>query len=89
MLLHSAIASTATTASSDWPMLPEPLLLAILQQLDIRDILSASQTCQNWCHIARDDYLWRQLFRRDFRIRADVPLKPGMWGEWANERYSF
>lgn len=64
-------------AHSDWSELPEPLLIAILQQLDVADIFSVCRTCVQWNSIARDDYLWRQLFRRDFRVAINVALRPG------------
>lgn len=68
---------TAHRTPVDWSALPEPLLLAVLQQLAVADILSVCRTCVSWAAIARDDYLWRQLFRRDFRVAAHIALKPG------------
>lgn len=63
--------------SYGWALVPEPVLLSILRRLSHKDIVRASGCCQRWNDIAKDDFLWRQLFQRDFKVAVDIPLKPG------------
>lgn len=60
-----------------WALIPEPVLLTILRKLSHKDIVQASACCQRWNDIAKDDFLWRQLFQRDFKVAVDIALKPG------------
>ncbi|GAB0097263.1 F-box/WD repeat-containing protein 5 [Sergentomyia squamirostris] len=62
---------------SDWNLIPEPVLLKIYFQLSPREILNAGETCRRWCDISRDDYLWRKVFKRDFKVDKNIGLKPG------------
>lgn len=62
---------------SAWTLLPEPVLLKIFITLRPPDILNAGQACIRWNDIARDDYLWKRLFHRDFKVDPKVGLKPG------------
>lgn len=62
---------------SHWNLIPEPVLLKILNSLSARDILNASECCQRWNCIARDSYLWRKIFQRDFKVDPAIGLKPG------------
>lgn len=60
-----------------WSLLPEPVLLKIFYKLSPQDILNAGQSCIRWNEIARDDYLWKRLFHRDFKVDKNVGLRPG------------
>lgn len=62
---------------SHWNLIPEPVLLKILNSLTARDILNASECCHRWNFIARDNYLWRKIFQRDFKVDPAIGLKPG------------
>lgn len=62
---------------TEWNYIPEPILLKILAQLPVRDILNASECCRRWNDISKDDYLWKKLFQRDFKIDKTIALKPG------------
>lgn len=63
--------------SYGWALIPEPVLLSILRRLSHKDIVRASKCCQRWNDICKDDFLWRQVFRRDFKVAPDIVLKPG------------
>lgn len=63
---------------SNWCLIPEPVLLKILAHLTARDILNAGECCNRWNQIAKDDYLWRKVFQRDFKIERNIGLKPGI-----------
>lgn len=62
---------------TEWNYIPEPILLNILAQLPVRDILNASECCRRWNDISKDDYLWKKVFQRDFKIDKTIALKPG------------
>lgn len=60
-----------------WAFIPEPVMLTILRKLSHKDIVRSSECCQRWNDIAKDDFLWRQVFQRDFKVARDIALKPG------------
>lgn len=64
---------------SNWCFIPEPVLLKILAHLSARDILNAGECCRRWNQISKDDYLWRKIFQRDFKIDRNIVLKPGIY----------
>lgn len=64
---------------SNWYLIPEPVLLKILADLSARDILNVGECCRRWNQISKDDYLWRKIFQRDFKIDRNIGLKPGMY----------
>eukprot|EP01102_Stenamoeba_stenopodia_P008341 TRINITY_DN2394_c0_g1_i1.p1 TRINITY_DN2394_c0_g1~~TRINITY_DN2394_c0_g1_i1.p1 ORF type:complete len:311 (+),score=58.01 TRINITY_DN2394_c0_g1_i1:38-934(+) len=66
--------TTTTTTDDDkavvttpLPELPEEILLRICSFLSALDLLRVSCVCSLWRQIARDDCLWRVLFKRDFQ----------------------
>lgn len=63
--------------TSHWNLIPEPVLLKILNSLSARDILNAGESCRRWNCIAKDNYLWRKIFQRDFKVDPIIGLKPG------------
>lgn len=76
---------------TEWNYIPEPILLNILAQLPVRDILNASECCRRWNDISKDDYLWKKVFQRDFKIDKTIALKPGKFqngkhliGKWCS-----
>ncbi|GFR16805.1 hypothetical protein TNCT_380341 [Trichonephila clavata] len=72
-------------SSSDfWHLLPDPLLLYIFSHLSAKELLSARKTCRNWLRVATDEFLWKRLFRNDFKIDKNIPIAPGKYS-WFNE----
>uniref|UniRef100_A0A1B0DJU1 Uncharacterized protein n=1 Tax=Phlebotomus papatasi TaxID=29031 RepID=A0A1B0DJU1_PHLPP len=69
---------------SNWHLIPEPILLKIFFYLTPREILNSGETCRRWCDISRDDYLWRKVFKRDFKVDKNIGLKPGA-ESWSSE----
>lgn len=63
--------------NTEWDYIPDPILLKILAQLPVRDILNASECCRRWNDITKDDYLWKKVFQRDFKVDKTIALKPG------------
>lgn len=62
---------------SNWSLVPEPVFLTILNYLTVRDILNAGECCRRWNDITKDDYLWKKIFQRDFKVDSVIGLKPG------------
>ncbi|KAJ3655731.1 hypothetical protein Zmor_014850 [Zophobas morio] len=60
-----------------WTFLPFPALYKIFQHLDYKDLLSASEVCQSWYEVSRDDFLWKKLFFLHFGIDKSVPIISG------------
>lgn len=59
------------------PLLPDSVLFEIFLYLDHADVLSAGLVCRQWRAVARDEFLWKELFYRYYRISRDVPRHPG------------
>lgn len=72
------------TDNSLWWTLPEPVVLQIMSYLGPKDILNAGQTCRRWYEISHEDFLWRKLFHRDFKIQKNIGIKPGS-ENWRSE----
>lgn len=62
---------------SNWCLIPEPVFLKILNYLTSREILNVSECCRRWNDITKDDYLWKKIFQRDFKVDPIIGLKPG------------
>lgn len=62
---------------SNWSLVPEPVFLSILNYLTAREILNAGECCRRWNDITKDDYLWKKIFQRDFKVDSVIGLKPG------------
>lgn len=62
---------------SNWSLVPEPVFLTILNLLTAREILNAGECCRRWNDITKDDYLWKKIFQRDFKVDSVIGLKPG------------
>lgn len=64
---------------SMWSLIPEPVFFKILKLkiLSSVDILRAGTACRRWNIIAKDDFLWKKLFQRDFKVDPNIGLRPG------------
>uniref|UniRef100_A0A3Q3VVE8 F-box domain-containing protein n=1 Tax=Mola mola TaxID=94237 RepID=A0A3Q3VVE8_MOLML len=58
------------------PVLPDSLVLEIFLRLSHDAVLSAGLTCRQWLAVSRDEFLWRELFYRYYRIPRSVPRHP-------------
>lgn len=65
------------------PRLPDTVLFEIFLYLDHADVLSVGLVCQQWRAVARDEFLWKELFYRYYRVSRDVPRHPGALGRGA------
>lgn len=67
----------ADAVEASWAYLPEPIFLHLAGFIDVGDVLSMSATCSSWNYQCQDDYLWKRLFRRDFKVDPSIGLRPG------------
>ncbi|PKU36460.1 f-box wd repeat-containing protein 5 [Limosa lapponica baueri] len=58
------------------PLLPDSVLYEIFLYLDHVDVLSVGLVCQQWHAVARDEFLWKELFYRYYRVSREVPRHP-------------
>ncbi|NXG52686.1 FBXW5 protein, partial [Psilopogon haemacephalus] len=54
------------------PLLPDSVLYEIFLYLDHVDVLSVGLVCQQWHAVARDEFLWKELFYRYYRISREL-----------------
>lgn len=62
-----------------WSLIPEPVLIGILNYLSSRNILNVGECCRRWNDISQANYLWKRIFQRDFRVDKKIELKPGKY----------
>nr|XP_025962038.1 F-box/WD repeat-containing protein 5 isoform X2 [Dromaius novaehollandiae] len=63
-------------AGGGGPLLPDSVLYEIFLYLDHVDVLAAALVCRQWHAVARDEFLWKELFYRYYRISREVPRHP-------------
>ncbi|NWQ80166.1 FBXW5 protein, partial [Columbina picui] len=64
-------------AAGGGPLVPDSVLLEIFLYLEPADVLSAGRACRQWHDVARDEFLWKELFYRYYGVSRDVPRHPG------------
>lgn len=69
-----------TMAAGGGPLVPDSVLLEIFLYLEPADVLSAGRACRQWHAVARDEFLWKELFYRYYGVSRDVPRHPGARG---------
>ena len=57
--------------------LPDSILLHIFQYLSARELLDIGLTCRTWLRVSYDEFLWKDLFYRNFKIDSCVKIVPG------------
>lgn len=67
-------------AAGGVPLVPDSVLLEIFLYLEPADVLSAGRACRQWHDVARDEFLWKELFYRYYGVSRDVPRHPGARG---------
>ncbi|MEE6504861.1 hypothetical protein FKM82_005362 [Ascaphus truei] len=65
-------------------LFPDSILYQIFLSLGPADLLSAGLVCQRWYAVSRDDFLWRELFYRCYRVQRHILRCPGA-GCWLEE----
>ncbi|KAM4695838.1 F-box/WD repeat-containing protein 5 [Rhinophrynus dorsalis] len=62
--------------SSGTSSLPDSILYQIFLSLDAADLLSAGLVCRRWYAVSRDDFLWKELFYRSYRVQRHIHRHP-------------
>ena len=52
-----------------WDLMPYELWLMAVENLDVEDILSLCRTSKEFAGMCEDNYLWKFLLKRDYRIK--------------------
>ncbi|KAG8447418.1 hypothetical protein GDO86_014773 [Hymenochirus boettgeri] len=58
-------------------LLPDSILYQIFQSLGPADLLGAGLVCRRWYDVSRDDFLWKELFYRYYRVQRHIHRYPG------------
>ena len=58
-----------------WHSLPEPVLQHIFNYLKRIDVYHSSLTCKHWYFASMDNFLWKRLFHRDFKLKQIMPIR--------------
>ncbi|XP_011881100.1 PREDICTED: F-box/WD repeat-containing protein 5 isoform X1 [Vollenhovia emeryi] len=60
-----------------WCVMSDSILLGIFQYLSPKELTTASEVCRSWYRVSRDEFLWKYLFYRTYKIDPDVGIVPG------------
>ncbi|XP_062598454.1 F-box/WD repeat-containing protein 5-like [Saccostrea cucullata] len=60
-----------------WKDLTDPILLTLFSYLNVQELNNAARTCKNWCRIAQDESLWRNLTLK--RLGCQYLRKEDSW----------
>ncbi|KAM3910637.1 F-box/WD repeat-containing protein 5 isoform 1-T2 [Leptodactylus fuscus] len=58
-------------------LLPDSIIYQIFLNLGPVDLLSAGLVCRRWYQVSRDDFLWKELFYRHYRVPRHIYRYPG------------
>lgn len=61
----------------NWYVMSDSILLNIFQYLTPKELMTAGEVCQSWYRVSRDEFLWKYLFYRTYKIDPDVGIVPG------------
>ncbi|XP_072743715.1 F-box/WD repeat-containing protein 5 [Anoplolepis gracilipes] len=61
----------------NWYYMPDSILLSIFQYLTPKELTIAGEVCRSWHRVSRDEFLWKYLFYRTYKIDPDVGIVPG------------
>ncbi|XP_020287026.1 F-box/WD repeat-containing protein 5 [Pseudomyrmex gracilis] len=69
--------SQLSDVDTNWYYMPDSVLLSIFQYLTPKELLTAGEVCSSWHRVSRDEFLWKYLFYRTYKIDPDVGIMPG------------
>ncbi|KAG5345860.1 FBXW5 protein, partial [Acromyrmex heyeri] len=69
--------SEGESGEFNWYVMSDSILLSIFQYLTPRELLTAGEVCRSWFRVSRDEFLWKYLFYRTYKIDPDVGIVPG------------
>lgn len=60
-----------------WFYMPDSILLAIFQYLSPRELVTVGEVCKSWNRVSKDEFLWKDLLYRTFKIDSGIGIVPG------------
>lgn len=75
---NSECSSQRSEGDINWYYMPDSILLSIFQYLSPKELTTAGEVCRSWHRVSRDEFLWKYLFYRTYKIDPDVGIVPGM-----------
>lgn len=60
-----------------WEFLPAPALFTTFQYLGYKDLVNAGKVCHHWYMVSKDEFLWKELFYRNFKVDRSVKIVSG------------
>ncbi|EFN62946.1 F-box/WD repeat-containing protein 5 [Camponotus floridanus] len=74
---NSECSSQRSEGDINWYYMPDSILLSIFQYLSPKELTIAGEVCRSWHRVSRDEFLWKYLFYRTYKIDPDVGIVPG------------
>ncbi|XP_029171267.1 F-box/WD repeat-containing protein 5-like [Nylanderia fulva] len=85
---NSEVLVTAKRGRRQWYYMPDSILLSIFQYLSPKELTIAGEVCSSWHRVSRDEFLWKYLFYRTYKIDPDVVHRKTSWlGEFKRLAY--
>ncbi|KAL3870289.1 hypothetical protein ACJMK2_038365 [Sinanodonta woodiana] len=66
-----------TQSLSIWQCLSDDITFHIFFNLSASSLVKVSQVCKAWHRVAFDEFLWKDLFYRRWKIERSIPMAPG------------
>ncbi|XP_050465375.1 F-box/WD repeat-containing protein 5 [Cataglyphis hispanica] len=74
---NSECLSQQSEGDVNWYYMPDSILLSIFQYLTPKELTIAGEVCRSWHRVSHDEFLWKYLFYRTYKIDPDVGIMPG------------
>ncbi|XP_070154179.1 F-box/WD repeat-containing protein 5 [Polyergus mexicanus] len=74
---NSECLSQRSESDVNWYYMPDSILLSIFQYLTPKELTIAGEVCRSWHRVSHDEFLWKYLFYRTYKIDPDVGIMPG------------
>lgn len=63
--------------NDNWYYMPDSILLTIFKLLTPKSLVTAGTVCKQWNRVSKDEFLWKDLFYRTYKIEPSVGIMPG------------
>lgn len=60
-----------------WYYIPDSILLNIFQYLTPWELTIVGEVCKSWHRVSCDEFLWKDLFYRIYKIDPNIGIMPG------------
>ncbi|KAH0955613.1 hypothetical protein HN011_000454 [Eciton burchellii] len=69
--------SQQSEGNINWYYMPDSILLIIFQYLTPKELMTAGEVCRSWHRVSRDEFLWKYIFYRTYKVDPDIGIMPG------------